>query len=30
MNDMGGLSEMERQHGFILACCSTGNIAVDL
>jgi ferredoxin-NADP reductase len=32
MNDMGGLSEVERQHGFILACCSTpkGNIAVDL
>lgn len=32
MNDMGGLSDMERQDGFVLACCSTprGDIAVDL
>jgi len=32
LNDMGGLSDMERQDGFILACCSTprGDIAIDL
>lgn len=32
LNDMGGLSDLERQDGFILACCSTprGDIAVDL
>jgi ferredoxin-NADP reductase len=32
LNDMGGLSDLEREDGFILACCSTprGNIAIDL
>ncbi|CAN7638249.1 flavin reductase family protein [Mesorhizobium sp. LjNodule214] len=32
LNDMGGLSDMERQDGFILACCSTprGDVTVDL
>ncbi|WP_217571503.1 flavin reductase family protein [Mesorhizobium sp. GbtcB19] len=32
LNDMGGLSEVERQGGFILACCSTprGDVTVDL
>lgn len=32
MNDMGGLSDLERQDGLILACCSTprSNIAIDL
>ncbi|RJT31975.1 hybrid-cluster NAD(P)-dependent oxidoreductase [Mesorhizobium waimense] len=32
LNDMGGLSDMERQDGFILACCSTpmGDVTIDL
>ncbi|WP_192251093.1 flavin reductase family protein [Mesorhizobium silamurunense] len=32
LNDMGGLSDLERQDGLILACCSTprGDVTVDL
>lgn len=32
MNDMGGLSDAEREAGFVLACCSTptSDVAIDL